>query len=148
MPFRSSVSRRRNDSRVRSGCQSAGFHRCKSRREPRLSLFWRVLLPSHPRLHWKSTSLRSLTRKCDRHVACGCGGSCPPSRWRRSLSTMTVLRRKHQGLAQRPDRHGFQSVAVLSRVHLCMFVTGPCAYLRVGGEQVGGCIIEFGVCVR
>ena len=79
------------------------------------------------------------------------------------------MRRKHLGLARTPDRHGFQSVAALAQVHLspqifqhttgrqqtlsrhvsvcvCMFVTSVCAYLRVGGEQLGVCIIDFGVC--
>ena len=69
------------------------------------------------------------------------------------------MRRKHQGLARTPDRHGFQSVAALAPVHLssqifqhttgrqqnlsrlfrfcvCMFVASVCAYLRVGGEQL------------
>ena len=28
-----------------------------------------------------------------------------------------------------------------------MFVTSVCAYLRVGGEQLGVCTIDFDVCV-
>ena len=81
------------------------------------------------------------------------------------------MRRKHQGLARTQDRHGFQSVAALAQVHLSpqkfqhttgrqqhlsrlvcscvrMFVTSVCAYLRVGGEQLGVCIIAFDVCVE
>ena len=29
-----------------------------------------------------------------------------------------------------------------------MFVTSVCAYLRVGGEQLGVCTIDFDVCVE
>ena len=35
-----------------------------------------------------------------------------------------------------------------SSVCVCMFVTSVCAYLRVGGEQFGVCIIDFDVCVE
>ena len=31
---------------------------------------------------------------------------------------------------------------------VCMFMTSVCAYLRVGGEQFGVCIIDFDVCVK
>ena len=74
----------------------------------------------------------------------------------------SLTRRKHQGLARTPDRHGFQSVAALEQVHLssqnfqhttgrqqnlsrlarlnvCIFVISVCANLRVGGEQLGVC---------
>ena len=79
----------------------------------------------------------------------------------------SLKRRKHQGLARTPDRHGFQSYAALGQVHLssqkfqhptgrqhnlsrlvCLCVTRVCAYLRVGGEQLGVCIIDFDVCVE
>ena len=30
----------------------------------------------------------------------------------------SLMRRKHQGLARTPDRHGFQSIAALAQVHL------------------------------
>ena len=35
-----------------------------------------------------------------------------------------------------------------SSVCVCMFATSVCAYLRVGGEQLGVCTIDFDVCVE
>ena len=44
--------------------------------------------------------------------------------------------------------HHQQNLSRLVCLCVFMFVTSVCAYLRVGGEQLGVCIIDFDVCVE